>query len=184
MAQPNDYHLQYTFEPLNFSAPITLKTVTDGSVYNYNVARYRNLTAKHFQVTALSAQENKTVIEVCTNQSNLSVRETSLITGDFWKRSHYDSRRSGENRPSGDRDGAPRNALYARKTSLCTSQPRRTKLAGTVYAEGLFCGRRSGKAPALGKLFGNKPTLPWQAIWCLKTFTDSQLSLAGFGFAF
>ena len=42
MAQPNDYHLQYTFEPLNFSAPITLKTVTDGSVYNYNVARYRN----------------------------------------------------------------------------------------------------------------------------------------------
>ncbi|MRT18478.1 glycoside hydrolase family 65 protein, partial [Vitellibacter sp. q18] len=64
MAQPNDYHLQYTFEPLNFSAPITLKTVTDGSVYNYNVARYRNLTAKHFQVTALSAQENKTVIEV------------------------------------------------------------------------------------------------------------------------
>ena len=56
MAQPNDYHLQYTFEPLNFSAPITLKTVTDGSVYNYNVARYRNLTAKHFQVTALSAQ--------------------------------------------------------------------------------------------------------------------------------
>ena len=86
MAQPNDYHLQYTFEPLNFSAPITLKTVTDGSVYNYNVARYRNLTAKHFQVTALSAQENKTVIEVCTNQSNLSVRETSLITGDFLKK--------------------------------------------------------------------------------------------------
>lgn len=159
MAQPNDYHLQYTFEPLNFSAPITLKTVTDGSVYNYNVARYRNLTAKHFQVTALSAQENKTVIEVCTNQSNLSVRETSLITGDFLKRSHYDSRRSGENRPSGDRDGAPRNALYARKTSLCTSQPRRTKLAGTVYAEGLFAAAARESA-ALGKLFGNKPTLP------------------------
>ncbi|MGE9788611.1 glycoside hydrolase family 65 protein [Enterococcus faecalis] len=86
MAQPNDYHLQYTFEPLNFSAPITLKTVTDGSVYKYNVARYRNLTAKHFQVTALSAQENKTVIEVCTNQSNLSVRETALITGDFFEK--------------------------------------------------------------------------------------------------
>ncbi len=75
MAQPNDYHLQYTFEPLNFG-PDYFETVTDGSVYNYNVARYRNLTAKHFQVTALSAQENKTVIEVCTNQSNLSVRES------------------------------------------------------------------------------------------------------------
>ncbi|MGH2179917.1 hypothetical protein, partial [Enterococcus faecalis] len=78
MAQPNDYDLQYTFEPLIFSAPITLKTVTDGRVYNYNVARYRNLTAKHSQLTALSAQENKTVIAVCTNQSNLCVQETAL----------------------------------------------------------------------------------------------------------
>ena len=58
-----------------------------------------------------------------------------------------------EKSPSGDRDGAPRNALYARKTSLCASQPRRTKLASTVYAEGLFCGRRSESARA------------WQTLW-------------------
>ena len=159
MAQPNDYHLQYTFEPLNFSAPITLKTVTDGSVYNYNVARYRNLTAKHFQVTALSAQENKTVIEVCTNQSNLSVRETSLITGDFLKRSHYDSRRSGENRPSGDRDGAPRNALYARKQVFVqASHAEQSWQVPFTPKDSLRPPLR--KAPALGKLFGNKPTLP------------------------
>ena len=53
----------------------------------------------------------------------------------------------------GDRDGAPRNALYARKTSLCTSQPRRTKLAGTVYAEGLFAAAAQESARA------------WQTLW-------------------
>ena len=71
----------------------------------------------------------------------------------IFEKSHYDSRRSGENRPSGDRDGAPRNALYARKTSLCTSQPRRTKLAGTVYAEGLFAAAAQESARA------------WQTLW-------------------
>ena len=157
MAQPNDYHLQYTFEPLNFSAPITLKTVTDGSVYNYNVARYRNLTAKHFQVTALSAQENKTVIEVCTNQSNLSVRETALITGDFLK-SHYDSRRSGK---------------IAQVVTVMAHQGTRYTLEKQVFVQAShaeqswqvpFTPKDSlrpplRKAPALGKLFGNKPTL-------------------------
>ena len=88
-----------------------------------------------------------------------------------------------KNRPSGDRDGAPRNALYARKTSLCASQPRRTKLASTVYAEGLFAAAAQESARA------------WQTLWqqanitvtgdlMSQNFTDSQLSLAGFGFAF
>ena len=66
MAQPNDYHLQYTFELLNFFGPDYFENRHGWQCHNYNVARYRNLTAKHFQVTALSAKENKTVIEVCT----------------------------------------------------------------------------------------------------------------------
>ena len=159
MAQPNDYHLQYTFEPLNFSAPITLKTVTDGSVYNYNVARYRNLTAKHFQVTALSAQENKTVIEVCTNQSNLSVRETALITGDFLKRGHYDSRRSGKI--------AQVVTVMAHQGTRYTLENKSLCKPATPNKVGKYRLRRGTllrpplrKAPALGKPFGNKPTLP------------------------
>ncbi len=39
------------------------------------------------------------------------------------------------------------------KQVFVQASPRRTKLAGTVYAEGLFCGRRSGKRPA------------WQTLW-------------------
>ena len=88
-----------------------------------------------------------------------------------------------KNRPSGDRDGAPRNALYARKTSLCASQPRRTKLASTVYAEGLFAAAAQESARA------------WQTLWqqanitvtgdlMSQNFYGFTVITCGFGFAF
>ncbi|MHC5228492.1 glycoside hydrolase family 65 protein [Enterococcus sp. LJL99] len=84
MAKMNNYSIKYMIEPLNFSKKIALKTASDGSVYNFNVERYRNLTAKHFHVTALKAQENEATIEMMTNQSKIAVRQKAQIAGDFF----------------------------------------------------------------------------------------------------
>lgn len=84
MAKMNNYSITYSFKPINFSKNITIKTVADGSVFNFNVERYRNLTAKHFQVTQLDAEKNQTFIEVQTNHSKIDVQQSATITGDFF----------------------------------------------------------------------------------------------------
>lgn len=85
MAKKNNYSIQYSINPLNFSKNITVKTITDGSIYNFNVERYRNLTAKHFHVTQLLAEKNNTMIEVQTNHSKINVQQVARITGDFFE---------------------------------------------------------------------------------------------------
>ena len=102
----------------------------------------------------------------------------------FLKRSHYDSRRSGENRPSGDRDGAPRNALYARKQVFVQASHAEQSWQVPFTPKDSFAAAARESARA------------WQTLWqqakhyrdrrfdVSKTFADSQLSLAGFGFAF
>lgn len=84
MAKMNNYSIKYIIEPLNFSKMIKLKTEADGSVYNFNVERYRNLTAKHFHVTELKSQGNESMLEVITNQSEITVRQKAKIAGDFF----------------------------------------------------------------------------------------------------
>lgn len=84
MSKMNNYSIAYSFTPLNFSKKVTVKTVTDGSVYNYNVERYRNLSAHHFHITDLSADSNRTAITVQTNQSHIDVQQTATIIGDFF----------------------------------------------------------------------------------------------------
>lgn len=84
MAKKNNYSIKYSIKPLNFSKNITVKTTTDGSVYNFNVERYRNLTAKHFHITQLLAEKNTSMIEVQTNQSKINVQQMATITGDFF----------------------------------------------------------------------------------------------------
>ena len=84
MAKMNNYSIKYMIEPLNFSKKISVKTETDGSVYNFNVERYRNLKAKHFYITALEEKGNETIIEIMTNQSKIAVRQQSKLVGDFF----------------------------------------------------------------------------------------------------
>lgn len=85
MAKMNNYSIKYSFTPLNFSKQMTIKTETDGSVYNFNVERYRNLTAKHFHITHLEAEKNRTMIEVQTNHSNINILQSAKIIGDFFE---------------------------------------------------------------------------------------------------
>ncbi|EOL50750.1 glycoside hydrolase family 65 protein [Enterococcus caccae] len=84
MAKMNNYSIKYSIQPLNFSKEITVKATTDGSVYNFNVERYRNLTAKHFHITQLLAEKNNTVIEIETTQSKIKVQQISTMIGDFF----------------------------------------------------------------------------------------------------
>jgi trehalose/maltose hydrolase-like predicted phosphorylase len=84
MAKMNNYSIKYIIKPLNFTDKITVKTLSDASVYNYNVERYRNLTAKHFHVTQIQAQQADSFIEVQTNQSDIRIRQTATISGDFF----------------------------------------------------------------------------------------------------
>ncbi|MEI5994137.1 glycoside hydrolase family 65 protein [Candidatus Enterococcus mansonii] len=85
MAKMNNYSIKYSIKPLNFSKNITVKTTADASVYNFNVERYRNLTAKHFHVTHLSAKKNQTIIEIQTNQSKINVQQAATLIGDFFE---------------------------------------------------------------------------------------------------
>ncbi len=65
--------------------------MTDGSVYNFNVERYRNLTANHLQVTQLQAQENQTHIEVITKQSQIKVVSNSSHRRRFFEQYMIDN---------------------------------------------------------------------------------------------
>ncbi|WP_086315034.1 hypothetical protein A5821_002556 [Enterococcus sp. 7F3_DIV0205] len=85
MAKMNNYSIKYSIKPVNFSKNITIKTATDGSIYNFNVERYRNLTAKHFHITQLLAEKNNSMIEIQTNQSKIKVQQIATISGDFFE---------------------------------------------------------------------------------------------------
>lgn len=50
MGNSHHYSILYRFTPLNFTGEIDVISEADGSVYNYNVARYRSLTNKHLTI--------------------------------------------------------------------------------------------------------------------------------------
>lgn len=79
MQDVHQYSLVYQFTPLNFSGPVTFVSEADGSVYNYNVARYRSLTNQHLTVKETAAEQNKAHLVVTTNQSQITVVQSSEL---------------------------------------------------------------------------------------------------------
>lgn len=82
MQHMHQYSIQYQITPLNFSEALTVRSEMDASVYNFNVVRYRHLTAKHFHVTNAQASKTTGDLTVTTNQSQLSVRQQMQLAGD------------------------------------------------------------------------------------------------------
>ena len=82
----------------------------------------------------------------------------------------------------GDRDGAPRNALYAEK-QVFVQAATPNKVGKYRLRRGTLCGRRSGKRPRLANPLATSQHYRDRRFDVSKTFTDSQLSV-GFGFAF
>lgn len=80
MEQIHYYSLRYRFKPLNFSGKITLVTEADGTVYNYNVARYRSLTNHHLDVLATQATGDKALLIARTKASKITIWQESQLT--------------------------------------------------------------------------------------------------------
>lgn len=79
MQDVHQYSLVYQFTALNFSGAVTFVSEADGSVYNYNVARYRSLTNQHLTVKEAAAEQNKAHLVVTTNQSQITVVQSSEL---------------------------------------------------------------------------------------------------------
>lgn len=82
MQNSHHYSILYRFTPLNFSGEIEVISEADGSVYNYNVARYRSLTNKHLTIQTTDFFESKALLIARTNQSNITVCQASQLFSD------------------------------------------------------------------------------------------------------
>lgn len=84
MENSHHYSILYRFTPLNFTGEIDVISEADGSVYNYNVARYRSLTNKHLTIQTTEYFKSKALLIARTNQSDITVCQASqLFSDDF-----------------------------------------------------------------------------------------------------
>ncbi|MXS26652.1 glycosyl hydrolase family 65 protein [Enterococcus gallinarum] len=84
MRNSHHYSILYRFTPLNFTGEINVISEADGSVYNYNVARYRSLTNKHLTIQTTEYFKSKALLIARTNQSDITVCQASqLFSDDF-----------------------------------------------------------------------------------------------------
>lgn len=79
MASMNEYCLTYSFTPVNFSGEIRFITEADGTVYNYNVERYRSLTQSHVTVTDTAAEGTKSQLIAETNTSRIVIMQQAEL---------------------------------------------------------------------------------------------------------
>ncbi len=84
MANMHEYSLSYQVTPLNFSGTITFLTEADGSVFNYNVARYRSLTKEHLTVLETAAEQSKSRLVAKTMDSDITIiQEAQLFSSEL-----------------------------------------------------------------------------------------------------
>lgn len=84
MENSHHYSILYRFTPLNFTGEIDVISEADGSIYNYNVARYRSLTNKHLTIQTTEYFKSKALLIARTNQSDITVCQASqLFSDDF-----------------------------------------------------------------------------------------------------
>ena len=81
MAEMHQYSLSYEVTPLNFSGQVLLITEADGTVFNYNVARYRSLTNQHLKVCETAAEGTLSRLVAKTLDSDMTiVQEAQLFS--------------------------------------------------------------------------------------------------------
>ncbi|OVE73344.1 hypothetical protein BVX93_01815 [bacterium B13(2017)] len=73
MDNPHYGAIRYTIKPVNFNEIITIKSSIDGSVINYGVARYRDLSSKHLQVIDVNSKDNNIFVHVRTRKSKIDI---------------------------------------------------------------------------------------------------------------
>ena len=82
MENVHEYQIQYRFTPLNFSGEVILVSEADGTVYNYNVARYRSLNRQHLDVVKAEALADKALLIAQTKQSKITIVQASQLSSE------------------------------------------------------------------------------------------------------
>lgn len=73
MADPHICAVRYAITPLNYSAPLTIRSSLNGAVINEGVARYSTLTSKHLTPVSEGKTRNGIYLHVRTNQSGYDI---------------------------------------------------------------------------------------------------------------
>jgi alpha,alpha-trehalase len=85
MADPHCGAFEYIITAENYSEPITVRTMLDGTVLNTGVERYRQLNSKHWKPLSLgSFDKNGIFLHMKTSQSGIEIAEaakTRLFVG-------------------------------------------------------------------------------------------------------
>ena len=81
MVSMADMHLaalEMVIAPVNWSGTLEIRSALDGTVTNSGVARYRDLNNEHLKpVGTRQVGDDTVLLEVCTNQSNVSIAEAA-----------------------------------------------------------------------------------------------------------
>ncbi|GFO84194.1 glycoside hydrolase family 65 protein [Anaerostipes butyraticus] len=96
MENTREYAIRYSVTPLNFSGEMEIISEIDGSVYNYNVERYRSLEQHHLDVLKTEAEQNKALLVARTRQSQFTIIEKSELMGDAVKAAEIENEIQGE----------------------------------------------------------------------------------------
>lgn len=81
MAQREFYSLRYRIAPIGFSGELQLVTEADGTVYNYNVARYRSLENRHLDILKTDVLGPQAMLAARTKDSQITLLQQSCLGG-------------------------------------------------------------------------------------------------------
>lgn len=96
MINYHDYYLQYSIQPLNFSAEIKIHTEIDASVINSNVERYRNLASKHLVTDSIDNRGDAAILLAHTTQSKVNLAFKTQLNYSTIENSTYTAQNSDE----------------------------------------------------------------------------------------
>lgn len=98
MAKVHEYSVQYAVTPINFSGELHFVSEARGDVYNYNVARYRDLNRQHLHVTHQTVEDNTVTLTAQTLESHIDITQMAqLFIPDELDNSEISASRDGEN---------------------------------------------------------------------------------------
>ncbi|MBD3421361.1 MAG: beta-phosphoglucomutase [Chitinivibrionales bacterium] len=80
LVDPHFGAIQFKITPVNYSAPISLRSSLDGTVINYGVPRYRNLSNKHLAPIDQGKVDEGIFIYCETNQSHIQIAMVARTT--------------------------------------------------------------------------------------------------------
>ncbi|WP_239256228.1 glycoside hydrolase family 65 protein [Listeria ilorinensis] len=80
MAVMEESVTRYRIKPLNFSGIVKLVTTLDGTIRNFNVARYRTLNQHHFEVLEMSANKREAMMRTRHFKPEIEVLTRTQMT--------------------------------------------------------------------------------------------------------